>query len=266
MADNRDIHQEILDASSDEERDRLLAERQAKENSMRAEGSWDSSWVPTSVLVAQVSGPASSSSSSSSGRSITGGDLLSGLQSDLQKQMDDARNSQLAGVEAQYEQLAQNAYIERMRSEANLPTLMQSAGLSGGMAESSAIAPALQYGSTLSSLGRAQAQAQQNINQAADTQALELAIQMASQQLAQFNTDRAYDSQQWQAAQNSAFEQQQWDYTLQSDAQKTVQSSASALQSSGFKKLGLGVLPSASELAAMGMSEQQARAAIAQNQ
>lgn len=113
-------------------------------------------------------------------------------QARAQALLNSQRQSALQSTDALYDQAQRDAYINLMREKANLPAAMAAQGITGGLSETAQIAPGIAYGTTLSDIAKARDEARRQISQAADQNALNLALEGANTALNQANLDRNF--------------------------------------------------------------------------
>ena len=91
------------------------------------------------------------------------------------------KSNQKQNVNTQFDTAAQQAYIQKMRPRRKTPhpAIMAMTGQTGGLAETSALAPQLAYGNALTQLNQSKSQALSQIDMSADQQALQMAIEFA---------------------------------------------------------------------------------------
>jgi len=139
------------------------------------------------------------------------------LQADADKRLEAMRRNQINTINDTYDDLEKDAYITKMQADASLPAILASTGRTGGMAETTAVAPTVAYQNALTSYGKERAKAINEINLASDQQALQIAIDFADKIINQANIDRSYNysvnSDQW----NHNFQLGQFNYTKQQD-------------------------------------------------
>ena len=193
-------------------------------------------------------------------------------------------DSQKTQVNQQYDDLARQLYIQRRQQELNLPQQMAAMGYTGGITESSALglqtsyADALRQGetqriNTIASLEQAIRQAELEGNQQLAAQLSSLAqntMGLYADSLAQIQ-NQANQNQQLKYQQimdNIANRQwaQQWAYDQQQDrldrdmaAQNQQTNLQAATKENAWMKLQSGVVPTAEELALLGLSQAEAQ-------
>ena len=163
-------------------------------------------------------------------------DILSNQQTANDRYIQSLRDNidyQIEGVNSDYDQLAQQAYVQYMLGQKNLPQILSAQGISGGAAESTSLAQQLAYENSLNSNEQARQDAIMDLNQyynsavaenqlnfsqlqASLQQNMISAIQQAQQYENSYNqwvveyqravteSDRAYALQQAQLAQDKA--------------------------------------------------------------
>jgi hypothetical protein len=206
----RDIYAEMQKAATEEEFNNLKQERYEKEQSLKAAGAWDNSWVPTSELLYGVGGylPAANPGSgdyvlgSGAPAARTAPNPYTQIMGQMTERLRGQKAIQKQAVEDSYSRLAQNAYIEKMKALANTPAALARGGQTGGLAETTLLAPQIAYGSLLDELGRSKTAALSQIDLAADEAALQLASDLAAQAAAQANADRSYNYQLYKDSQS----------------------------------------------------------------
>ena len=189
-------------------------------------------------------------------------------------------DNQKTQVNQQYDDLARQLYIQRRQQELNLPQQMAAMGYTGGITESSALglqtsyADALRQGetqriNTIASLEQAIRQAELEGNQQLAAQLSSLAqntmglyadslaqIQNQANQNQQFKYQQIMDNianRQW--AQQYAYNQQQDRLDRENTAQNQQMSYQQAARDNAWQKLFSGVVPTAEELALLGLSQ-----------
>lgn len=176
--------------------------RQQKENDMKAEGTWDPDWKTTSEL---YSPPPKNTSLSSGNQTSTSG-FLTSQQNKANNLLTNQKNSQKASVEAQVKNLQQQAYLQKVKELGNLNKINALKGQTGGLAESTMLAPTAAYRNTLNEIGANQMEANRQIDQAADAQELQLAINFADKALNQMNLENQMKNQ-------NEWNQKNWDFS-----------------------------------------------------
>lgn len=197
-------------------------------------------------------------------------------------------DSQKTQVNQQYDDLARQLYIQRRQQELNLPQQMAAMGYTGGITESSALglqtsyADALRQGetqriNTIASLEQAIRQAELEGNQQLASQLSALAqntmglyadslaqIQNQANQNQQFKYQQIMDNianRQW--AQQWAYDQQQdrldRDAAMQNQQMSQQMNQQAAMKENAWMKLQSGVVPTAEELALLGLSQAEAQ-------
>lgn len=193
-------------------------------------------------------------------------------------------DSQKTQVNQQYDDLARQLYIQRRQQELNLPQQMAAMGYTGGITESSALglqtsyADALRQGetqriNTIASLEQAIRQAELEGNQQLAAQLSSLAqntmglyadslaqIQNQANQNQQFKYQQIMDNianRQW--AQQWAYDQQQDRLDRDMAAQNQQTNMQAATKENAWMKLQSGVVPTAEELALLGLSQAEAQ-------
>ena len=193
-------------------------------------------------------------------------------------------DSQKTQVNQQYDDLARQLYIQRRQQELNLPQQMAAMGYTGGITESSALglqtsyADALRQGetqriNTIASLEQAIRQAELEGNQQLASQLASLAqntmglyadslaqIQQQANQNQQFKYQQIMDNianRQW--AQQWAYDQQQDRLDRDMAAQNQQTNLQAATKENAWMKLQSGVVPTAEELALLGLSQAEAQ-------
>lgn len=197
-------------------------------------------------------------------------------------------DSQKTQVNQQYDDLARQLYIQRRQQELNLPQQMAAMGYTGGITESSALglqtsyADALRQGetqriNTIASLEQAIRQAELEGNQQLASQLSALAqntmgmygdalaqIQQQANQNQQFKYQQIMDNianRQW--AQQYAYNQQQdrldRDAAMQNQQMSQQMNQQAAMKENAWMKLQSGVVPTAEELALLGLSQAEAQ-------
>lgn len=197
-------------------------------------------------------------------------------------------DSQKTQVNQQYDDLARQLYIQRRQQELNLPQQMAAMGYTGGITESSALglqtsyADALRQGetqriNTIASLEQAIRQAELEGNQQLASQLSALAqntmgmygdalaqIQQQANQNQQFKYQQIMDNianRQW--AQQWAYDQQQdrldRDAAMQNQQMSQQMNQQAAMKENAWMKLQSGVVPTAEELALLGLSQAEAQ-------
>lgn len=197
-------------------------------------------------------------------------------------------DSQKTQVNQQYDDLARQLYIQRRQQELNLPQQMAAMGYTGGITESSALglqtsyADALRQGetqriNTIASLEQAIRQAELEGNQQLAAQLSSLAqntmgmygdalaqIQQQANQNQQFKYQQIMDNianRQW--AQQWAYDQQQdrldRDAAMQNQQMSQQMNQQAAMKENAWMKLQSGVVPTAEELALLGLSQAEAQ-------
>lgn len=127
-------------------------------------------------------------------------DMLAQLEkakAEREKRLQAAKQAQLGAVDQQYNDLAQQAYIQKMQAMQNLPTQLALTGQTGGLSETATLAPQLAYGNALSAYGRDRANRAAQINAAIDEQSLNSAEEYDNQiyNLRAAEAQRAYENQ-----------------------------------------------------------------------
>lgn len=196
--------------------------------------------------------------------------------------------SQKGQVTQQYDDMAKQLYIQRRMSEKALPEQMSAMGYNGGLTESSALnlqtsyAEALRQGeteriNTIAALDNAIRQAELEGNQELAAQLSALAqntMGLYSDALMQIQNQANWNAQMQYQAQQDALAQQNW-YTQflyngqqdaldrnqnQSDKQQATQKENQAiLRENAWMKLQSGSIPTAEELAILGMTQAEAQ-------
>ena len=183
----RDIYNEMQNAKTPEEYNALAAERYEKELGMKASGTWNDAWKSTSDMgggyVLGSNAPMKNSYSNPYAQ----------LQQQSSAQLQNMKSNQKQNVNTQFDTAAQQAYIQKMQAEKNAPAIMAMTGQTGGLAETSALAPQLAYGNALTQLNQSKSQALSQIDMSADQQALQMAIEFADKAISQANNDRNFD-------------------------------------------------------------------------
>lgn len=103
------------------------------------------------------------------------------------------KEAQIKQTNQSFDKSNQNAYILREQQKLNLPTQLAANGITGGMAETTAARIGTAYGNQVNSNEQARASAINNINMAADQQALQMAIDFADKKIAQSNWQTQFD-------------------------------------------------------------------------
>lgn len=196
--------------------------------------------------------------------------------------------AQKGTVTQQYDDLAKQLYIQRRMSEKALPEQMSAMGYNGGLTESSALelqtsyADALRQGetqriNTIASLENAIRQAELEGNQELAAQLSALAqntMGLYADAMAQIQNQANWNAQMQYQAQQDNLAQQNW-YTQflyngqqdaldrnqnQSDKQQATQKENQAiLRENAWMKLQSGSIPTAEELAILGMTQAEAQ-------
>ena len=157
-------------------------------------------------------------------------DLIAQLErarAERERRIAEAKQNQLSQANLSYNDLEQQAYIQKLQALQNHPTQMALTGQTGGLSETAALAPQLSYGNALSAYGRDRANRIAQINAAFDEQAL--------------GTADAYDQQIYSvraAAAQQNYENQLAAQQLQNDAAIKAYQAALAAQAK-YKKNGL---------------------------
>lgn len=103
------------------------------------------------------------------------------------------KEGQIKQTNQSFDKSNQNAYIQREQQMLNLPIQLAANGITGGMAETTAARIGTAYGNQVNSNEQARASAINNINMAADQQALQMAIDFADKKIAQNNWQTQFD-------------------------------------------------------------------------
>jgi hypothetical protein len=103
------------------------------------------------------------------------------------------KEGQIKQTNQSFDKSNQNAYIQREQQMLNLPIQLMANGITGGMAETTQARIGTAYGNQVNSNEQARANAVNNINMAADQQALQMAIDFADKKIAQSNWQTQFD-------------------------------------------------------------------------
>ena len=112
------------------------------------------------------------------------------------------KEAQIKQTNQSFDKSNQNAYIQREQQKLNLPTQLAANGITGGMAETTAARIGTAYGNQVNSNEQARASAINNINMAADQQALQMAIDFADKKIAQSNWQTQFDRNVYESDRN----------------------------------------------------------------
>ena len=112
------------------------------------------------------------------------------------------KEAQIKQTNQSFDKSNQNAYIQREQQKLNLPTQLAAYGITGGMAETTAARIGTAYGNQVNSNEQARASAINNINMAADQQALQMAIDFADKKIAQSNWQTQFDRNVYESDRN----------------------------------------------------------------
>ena len=136
--------------------------------------------------------------------------FLTNQQNKAQNLLTNQKNSQKASVEAQVKNLQQQASLQKVKELGNLNKINALKGQTGGLAESTLLAPTAAYRNTLNEIGANQMEANRQIDQAADAQELQLAIDFADKALSQMNLENQMQNQNYWNQQNLDFSREQY--------------------------------------------------------
>lgn len=178
-----------------EQKNKAYYDRLKKEASMKADGTWDNSWATTTDLYTPQP---------------TAADYMAQARREAAQALKNSKTSQKESVAAQSDALERQAYIQMMQSMGNLQAANALSGQTGGLAETTALAPQTAYGNALNTIGANRLEANRQIDQAADAQALQLAVDFADKQINQMNLDREFENANFWNKQNWDFSQQQY--------------------------------------------------------
>lgn len=178
-----------------EQKNNAYYQRLNKEKKMKADGTWDNSWATTTDLYTPQP---------------TAADYMAQARREAERALNSSKASQKESVAAQSKALEQQAYIQKMQSMGNLQAANALSGQTGGLAETTALAPQTAYGNALNTIGANRLEANRQIDQAADAQALQLAVDFADKQINQMNLDREFENANYWNNKNWDFSQQQY--------------------------------------------------------
>ena len=111
---------------------------------------------------------------------------------DTNAQIDALAAAQKKALDAEYKELARQAYVRRMQEQQNVAANVARAGQTGGLAQSTAMVPGVTYGNTLAQLGAQRMQGYGDVDLSAGQQKLNAYQNYANQSISQANNDRAY--------------------------------------------------------------------------
>lgn len=178
-----------------EQKNNAYYQRLNKEKKMKADGTWDNSWATTTDLYTPQP---------------TAADYMAQARREAERALNSSKASQKESVAAQSKALEQQAYIQKMQSMGNLQAANALSGQTGGLAETTALAPQTAYGNALNTIGANRLEANRQIDQAADAQALQLAVDFADKQINQMNLDREFENANYWNNKNWDFSQTQY--------------------------------------------------------
>lgn len=188
-------------------RGRIADERGKKKAAMQAAGtydpSWDTSWntvyganplvnapnAPIGQMGLGNSNPYNAANGAPSG-SIN---PYTSAYNTATTQLGNMKKEQIGQVNSMYDKQAMNAYVQREQQTKNLPTQLAAQGITGGMAESSAVRIGTAYGNNIATNEAARMGAVSNINIASSQQAIDMALAYADRIIAQQNADRSFE-------------------------------------------------------------------------
>lgn len=173
----RDWSSVIYDPTSTQaQKQEAYYNRAAKEREMRANGTWNNSWIPTSELQSVIrsdynaaqnsTNPYASASADYSNVLQANNDQARELYANMVRQGTDRLNAQKYGINRSYDDAATNAYISYMQGQRQLPQQLAAAGITGGAAESSTIGARAGYESNVNQVNMARQKALSDIESA----------------------------------------------------------------------------------------------------
>lgn len=118
--------------------------------------------------------------------------LISQSKKDANAQIDALAAAQKKALDAEYSELARQAYVRRLQEQRNVAANVARAGQTGGLAQSTAMVPGVTYGNTLAQLGAQRMQGYGDIDLSTGEQRLNAYLNYAGQAISQANNDRAY--------------------------------------------------------------------------
>jgi hypothetical protein len=122
-------------------------------------------------------------------------------------QLGSMKQEQIGQVNSMYDKQATNAYVQREQQTKNLPTQLAAQGITGGMAESSAVRIGTAYGNNIATNEAARMGAVSNINIASSQQAMQMALDYADRMIAQQNADRGFERGVMESDRNFGYQQ-----------------------------------------------------------
>lgn len=146
--------------------------RIAKEAEMRANGTWNDSWIPTTELQTVLRSqqkkemPYEVASDSYAEKVKASNNQAAEYYKKLVQQGTDRLNAQKQEVNSSYDSAATNAYINYMQGQRTLPQQLKALGVTGGAAESSLIGARSGYESNLNQVNLNRQKALQDISNA----------------------------------------------------------------------------------------------------
>ena len=118
--------------------------------------------------------------------------MISQSKKDTNAQIDSLAAAQKKALDAEYSELARQAYVRRMQEQQNVAANVARAGQTGGLAQYTAMAPGVTYGNTLAQLGAQRMKGYGDIDLSTGEQKLNAYLNYAGQAISQANNDRAY--------------------------------------------------------------------------
>lgn len=268
-----DLGEKILNATTDAEKQAYATLRQQKEDYMKAAGTWDPSWKTTSEFYTAPQQKLPQMPNLDLSAYLESQNYLNQMQAQNQQYLNSMKQTQKQNANASYDELSRQAYIQKLQNEKNAPKYMAMTGQTGGLSETTAIAPTVAYGNTLSDIGTSRAQTLSQIDLASDEQALQIAMAYADKAIAQANADRnlsysAYRDQMGDYQYNQGFQYQAGrdeiaDNRYDSEwAYQTAQKEKQEAYNRAMDLIANGILPSDDVLTAAGISKADAQALV----
>lgn len=207
--DYTELYKKAPDAAA---RESVLKQREAKKAYMTSMGtykpeydaSFNNVYSQNPVMGYDVSNPYAGTQNQQPNQSIN---PYAAAQRQSEQLLQQNTQAQIGQANALYNNEAKNAYISREQQTKNLPTQLAAQGITGGMAETSAVRVGTNYNNRVATSEAARQNSVANINIASSQQAIQMAMDYADRLIAQQNTDRSYNRSAYESDRNYGYQQ-----------------------------------------------------------